>query len=352
MPNRNQLASQKRDKLGRMLVHQVFSPLIGSTIAVAYATGRWDLSAVGTGLATMGTLALFWKLDRSFIYPHLKRIPQDWLRIETEMFISVAEHLLGALLALVACGYIFGFKVEPTTSWLLLVGIVLVFPILHGAEMALGYYRQLREKDRVEQELRALAAQAELKALKAQIHPHFFFNALNTIAALIHTDPALAEASVERLAMMFRYVLASSEQGQVPLEEELAFVDDYLEIECARFGQRLRVTREIDPQALSISVPSLILQPLVENVVKHGCGDGGDIDLTIRVTSAGDEVAIAIADRGPGIPPNHKIGDGPGHGLRNVEERLRKTYGHGLEIQKNTPHGTTAIIKIPTEGAG
>jgi sensor histidine kinase YesM len=350
MPDSDQQASQRRDDLGRILVHQVFSPLIGSTIAVALATGRWDLSALGTGLAITGTLALFWRLDRAFIYPQLKRIPQDWLRMETEMFVSVSGHLLGALLALIACGYVFGFEVAPTASWLLLIGIIMVFPILHGAEMAVHYYRQLREKERVEQELRTLAAQAELKALKAQINPHFFFNALNTIAALIHTNPALAEASVERLAQMFRYVLTGSERGQVPLEEELTFVDGYLEIERARFGERLQVTRKIDPRALSIPVPGLILQPLVENAVRHGHGDDGHIALDIRVEYADESVRITVADRGPGMPAGYLIGDGPGHGLRNVDERLRKTYGRELEIQENSPRGTTAIIKIPVEG--
>jgi signal transduction histidine kinase len=339
--------SSKRDKLSRMLVHRVFSPLIGSTIAVAFATGRWDLSALGSGMAITGAIELFWRLDRAFIYPHLKRIPQDWLRMEMEMFISVFGHLLGALLALIACGYLFGFEVAPTPSWLLLVGIMMVFPILHGAEMAVGYYRQLREKERVEQELRTLATQAELRALKAQINPHFFFNTLNTIAALIHTDPALAEASVERLAQMFRYVLTGSERGQVPLEAELAFVDDYLEIERARFGERLRVTREIDPGARSVPIPSLILQPLVENAIKHGHGDDGRIDLDIRVEAVDEGVCITVADRGPGMPPGYRIGDGPGHGLRNVDERLRKMYGRGLEMEENEPRGTAVTICVP-----
>jgi len=350
MPDRNQPASREKSKFHRMLVHQVFSPLIGSTIAVAYAIGRLDLRALGTGLAITGTLALFWRLDRVFVYPHLKRILQDWLRMETEMFVSVFGHLLGALLALVACGYLFGFEVTPTASWLLLVGITMVFPILHGAEMAVGYYRQLQEKERVEQELRTLATQAELKALKAQINPHFFFNALNTIAALIPADPAQAETMVERLAQMFRYALAGSERGQVSLEEELAFVDDYLEIERARFGERLRVAREVDPHALSVPVPSLILQPLVENAIRHGHGDDGRIDLDVRVESVAAGVNITVADQGPGMPPGYRIGDGPGHGLRNVDERLRKTYGRGLEIRKNTPRGTAALIRIPVKG--
>jgi len=331
----------------KTFMHNVVTPLVGSTVGVAYTTGRWDLSAVATGLAITGTLALFWRLDRAYIYPRLQRIPQDWLRMEMEMFFSVVEHLLGALLALVACGYIFGFRVEPTTSWLLVFSIVLVFPILHGAEMALGYYRQLREKERVEQELRVLTAQAELKALKAQINPHFFFNALNTIAALIHTDPALAEASVERLAGMFRYVLVGSERGQVPLEEELAFVNDYLAIERARFGERLQITRRIAPEALAMPVPSLILQPLVENAVKHGHGDDGSITIEIEAALVDEEVRISVADRGLGMPASYRIGEGPGHGLRNVDERLRKTYGSGLEVTENKPRGAVVTFRIP-----
>jgi sensor histidine kinase YesM len=352
MPRSDQLASSRRDKFGRILIHQVFSPLVGSAIGVAFATGHWDLRALGTGLAITATLAIVWRLDRAFVYPHLKRIPQDWLRMETELFISVAGHLLGAVLALIACGYVLGFEVEPSTSWLLLIGIVMVFPILHGAEMAVGYYRQLREKERAEQELRALAAQAELKALKAQINPHFLFNTLNTIAVLIHTDPKLAEATVERLAELLRYVLASTERGLVPLEDELAFLDGYLEIEQARFGERLRVAREVAPNALSTSVPSLILQPLVENAIRHGQGDDGSIDLTIRVESLSGKVIVTVADQGAGVPLGYEIGNGLGHGLRNVDERLRKTYDqeHGLEIRPNSPHGTIVTFRIPTEG--
>jgi len=339
--------SQPPDTLCKTLIHTVITPLFGSTLAVACATGRWDLRALGTGLLITGTLALVWKLDRMFIHPHLKRIQRDWLRMEMEMFISVVEHLLGALLALVAGGTIFGFTVEPQASWLLLVGIIMVFPILHGAEMAAGYYRQLREKEQQEERLRALAAQAELKALKAQVNPHFLFNTLNTIAALIHTDPQLAEATVERLAELFRYVLIGSERGQVSLEEELAFVDGYLEIEQARFGERLHVTREIAPETLPTSVPSLILQPLVENAVRHGQGTNGRIDLTIRAESTDEAVRITVADRGPGMLTDYQIDGSTGHGLRNVDERLRKTYGKGLEVAENERGGTTVAIHIP-----
>jgi two-component system LytT family sensor kinase len=150
---------------------------------------------------------------------------------------------------------------------------------------------------------------------------------------------------------MFRYVLNGSERRLVPLEEELAFVDSCLEIEHTRFGDRLRVTREIDPGVLSIPVPSLILQPLVENAVRHGQGSGGSIDLSICVTSRGDKVLITIADKGPGMPPGYTAGTSRGVGLRNVDERLHKTYGleHKLEVRANKPQGTVVIVKIPTK---
>jgi sensor histidine kinase YesM len=333
------------------ILHGFLLPLIGSTVAVAYATGRWDLSALATGLAITLALDLFWRLDRALVQPQLKRVSRDWLQIGLGMSFSVLAHLLGATSALLLCSRIFGFEVGATVSWIVVGGIVIAFPVIHGTETALGFYRQLKEKERVEEQLRVLATQAELKALKAQIHPHFLFNTLNTIAQLIHTDPSLAEATVERMADMFRYVLNGSERRLVPLEGELAFVDGYLEIERARFGERLHVTREVAPQALPVPVPSLILQPLVENAIRHGRGADGSVDLTIRAQLQDDAVLVAIADQGPGMPSDHKVGEDPGHGLRNVDERLRKTYGqtYGLKIAANRPHGTAVTIRIPTE---
>jgi len=215
--------------------------------------------------------------------------------------------------------------------------------------LALANGERMRSAERREGEYRRAAKAAELRSLRYQVNPHFLFNALNTIAALISTDPVLAEASVERLAKMFRYVLAASERGQVPLEEELAFVDDYLEIERARFGGRLRVTREIDPRGLPVTVPSLILQPLVENAVKHGCGADDGTDVSIRVEPVDEGVKVTVADRGPGMPRGYRIDGSTCHGLSNVNQRLHKTYGpaHGLEVTANYPHGTVVTFAVP-----
>jgi len=239
--------------------------------------------------------------------------------------------------------------VVTSAAWLGVVAMVIVFPIIHGTEMALRFFRQVQEKERQEEQLRALATEAELKALKAQINPHFLFNTLNTIAELIHADSAMAEATVERLAEMFRYVLNGSERGLVPLEEELAFLDDYIEIVGVRFGDRLRVTQDIAPAALDLFLPSLILQPLVENAVRHGQGAGGSIDLSVSVGIDCEQAVIAISDQGPGMPESHVLGKGPGHGLYNVDQRLRKTYGgaYGLQIGPNQPRGTIVTVRIP-----
>ena len=323
-------------------------PALAFTLGVGLATGNWPAS-FATGLSiSVAIFALYW-LDQRFVHPHLERLSQDWLHLGLEMTFLLLDHVVGAVVALLVCRRLFGFEVMPSAAWLSVAAMVVAFPIIHGTEMALRFFRQVQEKERQEVQLRALAAEAELKALKAQINPHFLFNTLNTIAELIHADSDRAEATVERLAEMFRYVLNGSERGLVPLEEELDFLDGYLEIERVRFGDRLRVTRHIAPEALGIPVPSLVLQPLVENTLRHGLGADGSIDLGIGIHIDGDRAVLAISDQGPGLPAGHAIGEGPGHGLYNVDQRLRKTYGeaYGLEISTNQPQGTFVTLSIP-----
>lgn len=330
------------------IVMEVALPALAFFLGVGFATGNWPAALV-TGLAMSSTIyALYW-LDQSFLRPHCARLSRDWARLGLEMTSTLLAHVVGALAALFVCSRLFGFELVPSVAWLPVAGMVVAFPIIHGTDMALRYFRQLQEKERQEAQLRALATEAELKALKAQINPHFLFNTLNTIAQLIHTDSDRAEETVERLAEMFRYVLSASERQWVSLDEALTFLDSYLEIERVRFGERLCVTREIDAQALDLSVPSLILQPLVENAVRHGHDPAGCIDITVSVKTQTDEVLVAIADRGPGMPPRYAVDGSRGHGLRNVEQRLTMTYGpeYGLEISMNKPHGTVVTVKIP-----
>jgi hypothetical protein len=327
-------------------------PALAFALGVGLATGNW-LASTATGLVMSGAIAgLYWLNQRS-VHPRLEKVSPDWLRLGLEMASLLLVHVVGAVGALLVCGGMFGFEVVPSAAWLAVAAMVVAFPIIHGTEMALHFFRQVEEKERQEVHLKALATEAELRALKAQINPHFLFNTLNTIAELIHADSEQAEATVERLAEMFRYVLNGSQRGLVPLEEELAFLNDYLAIERVRFGDRLRVAREIAPEALGLLVPSLVLQPLVENSVRHAGGADGSIDLEIEIHIDGDRAVIAIGDQGPGLPAGHKIGQGPGHGLNNVDQRLRKTYGeeYGLKIGANRPRGTIVTLSIPARTA-
>jgi signal transduction histidine kinase len=328
----------------------VILPALPVGLAVGYATGHY-LESLITSLAISLTVYAFLKLDMAFIHPLFQALPPS-RAVLMETLAGLIEHALGTWLAFTICNLIFDRLFQGATAWLLAGGTVITVMIVHAITYTLHSHAEMKRKIAEEERLRAMATEAELKALKAQINPHFLFNTLNTIAALIHSDPVQAEAVVERLAGMFRYVLAGSERVLVPLREELAFVDDYLRIEQARFGERLHVTREIEPDALDVPVPSLILQPLVENAVQHGQRDDGSVDLALGVRPDGDHVIITVADQGPGMSVPQANEQVSGHGLRNVDERLVRTYGeaYGLAITANTPAGTRVTLRIPVGG--
>ncbi len=201
----------------------------------------------------------------------------------------------------------------------------------------------VRFRDR-EQQLRVLASRAELKALRAQINPHFLFNALNAIAGLIRDQPALADETVEHLAEVFRYTLRKSETEWVRLEEEIEFVDAYLRVEQARFGDRLRVSIEMDPAAARTPVPAMSIQPLVENAIKHGASNvEGPAWVSLRAAVEDDALSIVVSDNGPGFPPGFAIQASGGPGLLYVAERIRGYYGDGAHLEWSAVAGGTHV---------
>ena len=204
-------------------------------------------------------------------------------------------------------------------------------------------------------ELGELAATAQLAALRAQINPHFLFNSLNSIAQLIHVDPAKAEACVERLAEIFRYLLNRAEQEFVPLSEELQMTNAYLEIERARFDERLRVETTVDPRALRQLIPNLVLQPLVENAVKHGLSRKvGPGTLRIAARIDGGTLTLVVGDDGLGMSSSvlAEVFE-RGVGLRNLRARLERLYGpsHLPEITSTPGGGTRVELRFPTSQA-
>ncbi len=206
-----------------------------------------------------------------------------------------------------------------------------------------------------ERQLTELAATAQLAALRAQINPHFLFNSLNSIAQLIHTDPDKAEACVERLAEIFRYILRRAEKEFVPLGEELQMTDAYLEIERARFGDRLRVEKRIDPRCLQQLVPNLVLQPLVENAVKHGLSlKIGPGTVSIEALVADGVLTITVGDDGVGMPRAALASVYErGVGLSNLRDRVARLYGIDYlpEITSTPDAGTRVRLRLPARAA-
>ncbi|WP_027356518.1 sensor histidine kinase [Desulfofundulus thermocisternus] len=211
----------------------------------------------------------------------------------------------------------------------------------------------------VESEAR-LRAQAELKALQAQVHPHFLFNALNTIVSLVRSKPEKARELLIKLASFLRYSLRKDD-APIPLAEELAHVDTYLAIERTRYGDKLKVALMADPAALNCPVPAFTLQPVVENAIKHGLQpkrEGGSIKILAR--SYPGEVIVTIEDNGVGISPEEldKIllpgyGRGHGLGLSIVNERLKALYGpeYALKIISIPGQGTKVTLRFPQENS-
>jgi two-component sensor histidine kinase len=210
------------------------------------------------------------------------------------------------------------------------------------------------QQEKREQELLLETNRAELRALRAQVNPHFIFNALNTIAGLIPRRPEHAEQTIEQLAEVFRYTLSRSEREWVRLHEELEAVRAYLAIEKTRFGDRLQFSVVVGEGAESVRIPAMIVQTLVENAVKHGVGAiraPGRIE--VNATVSAEFLLIEVSDNGPGFEEsvmysNHRSGDG--HGLRNIRERLRGYFGEEarLSIGRDAALGITVVnVEMP-----
>jgi two-component system LytT family sensor kinase len=218
--------------------------------------------------------------------------------------------------------------------------------------IALKVWNALRIELKLEEQKRLLL-EARLDALQRQINPHFLFNTLNSIASLVRMKPELAREMTVKLANILRALLKDHDSF-VPLSEELNFTDDYLDIEVVRFGEKLRVEKEIDPRTLEILVPSILLQPLIENSIKHGLEpriNGGTV--TLRSRLQGDRAIIEVADDGVGVgnkSPTALPRTGAGIGIKNVRERLEVLYGNQARFTmvSNPGRGTLVSIEIPT----
>jgi two-component system LytT family sensor kinase len=215
---------------------------------------------------------------------------------------------------------------------------------------AIKYYRKYKERELTTSQLEARLAQSRLQVLKMQLHPHFLFNTLNAISELIYKNPEAADRMIMNLSDLLRMSFENLEVQEIPLKQELEFLEKYLEIEQMRFHDRLTVDMQIAPEALEATVPNMVLQPLVENAIKHGIAPrstGGRID--IAATRKNGHLKISVVDDGLGVPFGDVENLVDGVGLSNTKRRLRHLYGEAHHFELGVPgnSGLRVDLTIP-----
>ena len=318
-------------------VNLIVAAIFGAYRRVAGEENIWSFSP-------LIDLSLYRWIRRTVTWPHLDR--QIFL-----LLIIMATQFLTSLLSHL---YPRRFFALHSSSWLIELAICAAAPVVVG--IPLKIWNAVRIERKLEEQSRLLL-EARLDALQRQINPHFLFNTLNSIASLIRSRPELAREMIVKLSNILRTLLGDRD-AFVPLSDELAFTDDYLDIEVVRFGEKLRVVKEIAPETLDIVVPSMLLQPLIENSIKHGLEpriSGGTVILRSRILD--NRLLIEIEDDGVGIEPCDQtsapvsglVREGSGIGMRNVRERMHVLYGDEADVQivSRPGRGTSVRLLMP-----
>jgi two-component system, LytTR family, sensor kinase len=320
----------------------------GEYLSIPFACGCGLLAGGIREVCPTEAIWRFSPLTFSELHKHVWHI---FRRLRVDWQIILIGSLVGAELFRQTLGYHWPhrlFVLAPTSPLMTVLGCVASIMCVAAP---IKIWNSARIEFRLaEQEQRLL--QARLDALSRQINPHFLFNTLASIGSLVRTNPEMARTLILKLSSLLRRLLRSQKQF-VPLREELASVDEYLDIEVVRFGPQLEVIKDIALDTLDVPVPSMLLQPLIENAIKHGISlkvGGGCI--WIRCYSSGVRVTIEIEDNGVGMTPERlDAAMTEGIGLSNVDERLRVLYGDQREFRlTSTPNrGTIVRIELPVD---
>jgi two-component system, LytTR family, sensor kinase len=300
-------------------------------------------------VAMLGRDVLMWTLLTPLIFRLADRLP-----IERDRWkISLPVHLV-ACFATVFAFALLAHALGPkrpgppgrgkSIGWLLFAPQLPIFLALSGVAHARYFSRRSQERERRSLELAASLADARLQALRMQIQPHFLFNSLNALAALILKDPEAADEMLTALSDFLRLTLEDSDGQEVPLRRELEFVERYLAIEKVRFGERLNFTVDVSEDTMSCLVPALLLQPLVENAVRHGIEPRRERgSIVIRARTEKGMLRLSVNDDGVGLPTAPR----EGVGLANTRTRLREIHGAAATLELKSEAGVRVEIDLP-----
>ncbi len=225
---------------------------------------------------------------------------------------------------------------------------LIIYAVIAGAAQAIRFYRDSQERAVRALELEKRLAEARLSALQMQLNPHFLFNALNSIATLIHKDPESADRMLIRLAELLRMTLDNTTAQEIPLRSEVSMLERYLDIERIRFGDRLTVRLEIPDDVWPAQVPTLLLQPIVENALRHGLSRLARPGLVeIRARAGEGRLRLEVRDNGVGWPDRGPAREGIG--LSNTRARLQHLYGnqHRLQLENHPDGGALVVVELP-----
>lgn len=342
-------------KLERRLVVSTLAVLAGwSIMAVLFTPQHWVLSRRAPGAPhwaqlLLGNVVMFWVWAAltPVILSFGRRFPLERPKLPAHLLLHFAAGFAFTVAHIALVRYLnallTGQPVQPWLTYLVgygATGVLIAWGIL-AASQALTYFNRYQDR-----ELRL--ARAELHSLKMQLHPHFLFNTLNAIAELLHQDPKRAERTVTQLSDLLRHALTRSHTHEVPLQAELDFIRSYLHIHQTLLQERLTVRWNVDDATLDACVPSMLLQPLVENAVQHGVGpraSGGTVE--IRVWRDGALLHIVLQDDGVGL--SSAAPSAEGIGLANTRARLQHMYGlnHVFQIGARDGGGVRVHLTMP-----
>lgn len=323
----------------------------GEVIALAFNIG---CGFAGGGLREVCPKESIWHFS-PFVFTDLHRHAWSFLRRFTvDWQIALIAAPVGLELLRQALGHRFGSRLYHLDGTSTAITFWVVFATVLSVAIPIKIWNSARIEHKL-QEQEKLLMTARIEALSNQINPHFLFNTLNSISSLIRTNPETARVVILKLSGLLRRLLRSQDQF-VTLREELSAIDEYLDIECVRFGQRLTVAKDIAPDTLDTIVPSLILQPIVENALKHGLSNKVGLGtLTLRSRLSPDGTVIDVIDDGLGMAPEQvATATTVSIGLRNTNERLRAVYGaqHHLEFDSTPGVGTRVRMVVPAQAVG